>query len=73
MVILEAFQIIAFLVKYKFVCILSRNVECSESWMLQLLGELHKQIQRKISAVQLAIHRKYNLISFLKAVLKVKS
>lgn len=52
---------------------MSRNIESSESSMLQLLGELHKQIQRKINAIELAIHRKYNLISLLKAVLKVKS
>jgi len=49
-------------------------MECSESWMLQLLEEVHKKIQREMNAVQLTItRRKYNLTSFFRAVLKVKS
>lgn len=74
MVMSGAFQIIAFYDKYKYVCIMCRNIECSESWMLQLLEEVHKKMQRQMNAVQLTIiSRKYNLTSFFRAVLKVKS
>lgn len=53
---------------------MSRNIECSENWMLQLLEEVHKKIQREMNAVQLTIvSTKYNLTSFFRAVLKAKS
>lgn len=53
---------------------MSKNVECGGSWMmLQLLEELHKQIQREMNAVQLTISRKHNLTSFFRAMLEIKS
>lgn len=45
---------------------MSKNVECGGSWMmLQLLEELHKQIQKEMNAVQLTISRKHNLTSMI--------